>query len=128
MHFNIKLIKIGKGAEPGLAYLDERAQVMLQALFVTFGDHVYDHPESTEPGHIHVFTINCTTLPLLVQEINLPETVDSNLMSLLGCCCENLKQLHQHRWKEVDDYMSLRGMQALLEFISGWKQRQNYVK
>lgn len=55
MHFNIKRIKIVKAC-----YLDERAQVMLQALLVTFGDHVDDHPESTEPGHIHVFAINCT--------------------------------------------------------------------
>lgn len=31
----------------GLAFhLDERAQIVIQALLVTFGDYVYDHPES----------------------------------------------------------------------------------
>lgn len=41
-------------------YLDEGAQVVLQALLVTFGDYVYDHPESTQQGLAHVLATNGT--------------------------------------------------------------------
>lgn len=63
-----------------------------------------------------------------VQEAIEPETVDSDIVSLLGGCRENLKQLHQHRWKKVDDDVSLRGMKALREFTSGSKTKETISK
>lgn len=35
-----------------VGYLDKRAQVVLQALLMTSGDYMYDHPESTEHGSV----------------------------------------------------------------------------
>lgn len=57
-----------------------------------------------------------------------PETVDSDIVSLFGGCCENLKQLHQDRWKKVDNDVSLRGMKALQEFRSGSKTNNRQLK
>lgn len=62
---------------------------------------------------------------LQVQETIEPETVDSDVVSFFGGRRQNLKQLHQHRRKKVDDDVRLRGMKALWEFKSGGKQRRH---
>lgn len=107
-------------------YLDERAQVVLQAFLVTLGHYVYDYPGSTQQGLAHVLATEHTRQAASeVREVNEPETVDSDIVSLFGGRCENLKQLHQDRWKKVDDDVSLRGMKALRE---KWKQNKGDVK
>lgn len=81
---------------------------------MTPGDDVYDDTGGTEAGRCYRVSF-CISIKSFKRDATLysPQRVDSDLMRFFGRCCEHSKQLHQHRWKEVDDDMSLHGMQAL---------------
>lgn len=59
---------------------------------------------------------------------NQPQAVDSDFLGVCGCCCEHVKQLHQHRRQKVDEDVGFCGVKALKEDKNDkYKQKLKYL-